>query len=96
MNRLRSEGIVSADNDSIENGDQNSNTLNEDEIRRRAKNAINDEFNPYEIFDIEIDTTMTQIRKTYKKLSLQLHPDKIKDAELKELASIAFMDVVAA
>jgi len=38
----------------------------------------------------------THAREHGRRLSLQLHPDKIKDTELKALAQTAFMDLVAA
>jgi hypothetical protein len=68
----------------------------EAEIRRRAAAAGQAETDPYGVLEVESEEQMTAIRKAYRRLSLLLHPDKIKDAELKELAQKAFMDVVAA
>lgn len=99
LDRLRAEGVDVGD-DAVDGQDgatkDEEAAANAKEIHRRAIAAADKEFNPYEILELEIDTTMTQIRKTYRKLSLQLHPDKVKDMELKNLASIAFMDIVAA
>ena len=69
---------------------------NEAEIRRRAAAAPQAESDPYGVLELDAEAQMTAIRKNYRRLSLQLHPDKVKDAELKELAQKAFMDLVAA
>lgn len=36
-------------------------------------------FDPYEILGVSFSATEKQIKSTYRKLSLQLHPDKVKD-----------------
>jgi len=41
--------------------------------------AIPDKFDPYEILALETDATAAEIKKAYRKLSLQYHPDKNQD-----------------
>jgi curved DNA-binding protein CbpA len=41
------------------------------------------EFNLYELLNLPIDCTSEQVKKTFRKLIKQFHPDKITDVEEK-------------
>lgn len=66
------------------------------ELNRRAKTAGEGATKPYDVLDVHASATRSEIKKAYRKLSLMLHPDKIKDSKLKETANTVFMDIVAA
>lgn len=51
---------------------------------------------PYDVLVISSDATPSQIRKAYRKLSLQFHPDKAVDAASRTLAEVVFQDIVKA
>lgn len=95
IQRIRTEEKHTADPDT-DSAAGGAAAANEAEIRRRAAAAGQAQTDPYGVLEVESDAQMTAIRKAYRRLSLQLHPDKVKDAELKELAQKAFMDLVAA
>lgn len=90
LQRLRTEDV------GTDSADGGAAAANEAEIRRRAAAAGQAETDPYGVLELDSEAQMTQIRKAYRRLSLQMHPDKVKDPELKQLAQKAFMDVVAA
>jgi translocation protein SEC63 len=39
-------------------------------------------FDPYEILDIPVDSTMKEIKSRYRRISLEKHPDKNPDNPL--------------
>mmetsp|Transcript_15762 Transcript_15762/g.23152 ORF Transcript_15762/g.23152 Transcript_15762/m.23152 type:complete len:667 (+) Transcript_15762:33-2033(+) len=90
LQRLRTED---SSTDSASGGPTEANHA---EIRRRAAAVGQAQTDPYGVLELDAEAQMTAIRKAYRRLSLQLHPDKIKDTELKALAQTAFMDLVAA
>ena len=91
LERLRAET-----NDGADDADGAKAAATEAEIRRRAAEAGLAQTDPYGVLELDSEAQMTAIRKAYRQLSLRLHPDKVKSAEMKELAQKAFMDVVAA
>jgi len=40
-----------------------------------------DGFNPYETLGVDRRSTLNDVRKRFRKLSLELHPDKASDVE---------------
>jgi DnaJ domain len=40
--------------------------------------ALEDEENPYELLEINIDSTEQEIRTAYRQRSLKVHPDKVR------------------
>lgn len=90
LQRLRAEDV------GTDSADGGAAAANDAEIRRRAAAAGQAETDPYGVLELDSEAQMTQIRKAYRRLSLQMHPDKVKDPELKLLAQKAFMDIVAA
>lgn len=73
------------------------------ELKRRAQLAQSSTSgpahgaqHPYETLGLASTASSSEVRKGYRKLSLLFHPDKQIDAELKELATKAFSDIVAA
>ena len=49
-----------------------------------------EKYNPYEILNINENSTKTQVTKAYKKLSLYHHPDKGGKAELFDILTKAY------
>ena len=66
------------------------------ELNNRAKTAGMGATKPYDVLGVSASATRSEIKKAYRRLSLMLHPDKIKDAKLKDIANTVFMDIVAA
>lgn len=52
-------------------------------------------FNPFSILGVEETATEQEIKKAYKKLVIQHHPDKIKDPILKKEAETFFAEKLA-
>jgi len=51
---------------------------------------------PYETLGLPLKCTQQEVRKAYKRLALQFHPDKNREGLVAELAHVAFTVVVAA
>ncbi|SCU87250.1 LAFA_0E05622g1_1 [Lachancea sp. 'fantastica'] len=51
---------------------------------------------PYETLGIAVDASQDEIRKAYRRLALQHHPDKVSDESLREESEIKFKDIAAA
>lgn len=66
------------------------------ECQRKAKLAKKKDY--YKILDVSRDATDTEIKKAYRKLALQWHPDKNKDVseEQKKVADQKFRDIAEA
>jgi len=67
------------------------------DIRKRvhdAKNQNGGEVRPYETLGVKKDASQSDIRRAYRKLALELHPDK--NPTMKDEAQMAFADVVQA
>ena len=70
-----------------------------EEIRSRAEAAELESgaSRPYEVLEVAVDAKQSDIRRSYRKLSLKFHPDKNnKDKSVHADAIIAFADIVAA
>merc|ERR1711936_916875 len=50
----------------------------------------------YKILGVKRSSTKKEIKKAYKKLALEWHPDKFTDEEEKKAAEKKFMDIAAA
>jgi thiol-disulfide isomerase/thioredoxin len=68
----------------------------QEELKRRAKLAGQGASKPYEVLGVQVSATRSEIKKAYRRLSLLLHPDKVKDPKQKVVAQSVFMDIVAA
>lgn len=68
----------------------------QEELKRRAKLAGQGASKPYEVLGVQVSATRSEIKKAYRRLSLLLHPDKVKDPKQKQVAQSVFMDIVAA
>ena len=56
------------------------------------------DFDSYKILGLSTDATVPEIKKTYRKLAMQYHPDKIecKSEEEKKAQTDKFQEIVAA
>jgi DnaJ-domain-containing protein 1 len=77
-------------------GSDGGDTEVQEELKRRAKLAGQGASKPYEVLGVQLSATRSEIKKAYRRLSLLLHPDKVKDPKQKEVAQSVFMDIVAA
>lgn len=50
----------------------------------------------YDTLGVSQDATQTEIKKAYRKLALQHHPDKVTDESLREESEVRFKDITAA
>ena len=41
----------------------------------------NDEVNPYELLDINLESSEADIRKAYRQRSLKVHPDRVMSSQ---------------
>jgi len=55
-----------------------------------------DEKSPYEILGVSLDATQSQVRKAYRALAKQYHPDKQRTPDATSIATEIFEEVVAA
>ena len=67
-----------------------------EELRRRNATLGQGAKTPYATLGVSVSATRADVKRAYRKLSLMLHPDKIKDQVMKKLANAVFMDIVAA
>jgi thiol-disulfide isomerase/thioredoxin len=51
---------------------------------------------PYEVLGLDMTCSTTDIKKQYRRLSVQFHPDKNTDSDVKELAEMVFKDLADA
>lgn len=69
------------------------------ELKRRSDLSLTDGYGakfPYETLNLDVTCSTADIKKQYRRLSVQLHPDKNTDADLKEMAERAFKDLADA
>ena len=50
-----------------------------EELNRLAKLTGMGSIKPYEVLGVPVEATRSEIKRAYRRLSLMLHPDKIKD-----------------
>ena len=70
-----------------------------DELKRRVSLSEEERggaSEPYETLGLPLNCTQQEVRKAYKRLALQFHPDKNREGLVAELAHVAFTEVVAA
>lgn len=78
LEKIRREDRAEAGGGSSEDTRKETDEINRKEIERRAKEQGSWEDKPYEVLGLEVDCTSKDIKKAYRKLSLMLHPDKVR------------------
>ena len=54
--------------------------------------ASTDEKNPYELLGVTLESTEGEIKTAYRKLSLKVHPDRVRQFKLRAVGAMAHAD----